>query len=342
MANHNKKKKWIFLLLLLMSFILNSSSTLLTSYIYTLNDNDEYFIKWVDFTVPHSAMKDALKYDIESYGASPRINWIEILACLAAKNGGNFSNYRSKDMDKIIDELENGKTMDDLTENLKYYGYYKEAYMAVLGEFVGEYQMEVTDNDGKKKLEIKYGLRAFSPIAKGFYYSHYDDFGNSRTYGFTRRHQGNDLIANIGTPVIAVESGIIEALGWNRYGGWRIGIRSFDGRRYYYYAHLRKNYPYHKSLFIGKEVKAGDVIGYVGRSGYSTTENTNNIRTAHLHFGMELIFNEAQRARNNEIWINVYHIVELLESNRSEVYKNEETKEYNRLHDIRIIPELRD
>ncbi len=45
---------------------------------------------------------------------------------------------------------------------------------------------------------------------------------------------------SIGTPIVAVESGYIEALGWNQYGGWRVGIRSFDGKRYYYYAHLRK------------------------------------------------------------------------------------------------------
>ena len=51
-------------------------------------------------------------------------------------------------------------------------------------------------------------------------------------------------MGSIGTPIIAVESGIIEQLGWNQYGGWRIGIRSFDGKRYYYYAHLRKDHPY--------------------------------------------------------------------------------------------------
>ena len=342
MVNHNIKKKWLLIFILLVVFLLNSSSNLLAPYYYTFNDEDDPYIKWVDFNVPYSAMKDALKYDIESYGSSPRIIWIEILAYIAAKNGGNFSGYRSSNTEKIINELKNGKTMDDLTENLKYYGYYKEAYMAVLSEFVGEYQIEGNDNEGNKTIETKYGLRAFSPIAKGFYYNHYDDFGNSRTYGFTRRHLGNDLIANIGTPVIAVESGIVEALGWNQYGGWRIGIRSFDGRRYYYYAHLRKNYPYHKSMHIGKKVKAGDVIGYVGRSGYSTTENTNNIRTSHLHFGIELIFSEAQRSRHNEIWINVYNIVKLLDSNRSEVYKDEESKEYYPLHDIKIIPELYD
>ena len=45
---------------------------------------------------------------------------------------------------------------------------------------------------------------------------------------------GHDMMGQVGTPVIAVESGYASALGWNQYGGWRIGISSFDGRRYYY------------------------------------------------------------------------------------------------------------
>ncbi len=74
---------------------------------------------------------------------------------------------------------------------------------------------------------------------------------------------------SIGTPIIAVESGYVEALGWNQYGGWRIGIRSFDRKRYYYYAHLRKDHPYAKDLQEGQVVTAGDVIGYLGITGYS-------------------------------------------------------------------------
>ena len=87
------------------------------------------------------------------------------------------------------------------------------------------------------------------------------------------------LYIPIGTPIIAVESGYVEAIGWNQYGGWRIGIRSFDGKRYYYYAHLRQNYPYREQLKEGDVVTAGDVIGYMGHTGYSTKENVNNINT---------------------------------------------------------------
>lgn len=134
----------------------------------------------------------------------------------------------------------------------------------------------------------------------------------------------------IGTPIIAVESGYIEALGWNQYGGWRIGIRSFDGKRYYYYAHLRQNYPYQEKLKIGDTVTAGEVIGYMGHTGYSSKENVNNIDTVHLHFGLELIFDESQKDGNNEIWVDCYNLTRFLYKNRSEVYKVENTKEWKR------------
>ena len=67
-------------------------------------------------------------------------------------------------------------------------------------------------------------------------------------------------MGSVGTPIVAVEGGIVEMLGWNRYGGWRIGIRSYDTKRYYYYAHLRSGHPFVEGLKEGVEVKAGDVI----------------------------------------------------------------------------------
>ena len=78
--------------------------------------------------------------------------------------------------------------MEELTEGKKYYSYYLEAYTAILSEFVGEYEIEVPDENGGKRWERKYGLKVFSPIAKHFPYRHYDDFGTSRSYGFKRIH----------------------------------------------------------------------------------------------------------------------------------------------------------
>ena len=77
-------------------------------------------------------------------------------------------------------------------------------------------------------------------------------------------------------------------------------------------------------------IKAGDVIGYVGRTGYSTKENVNNINENHLHWGMQLVFDESQKECDNEIWIDIYAITKLLEKNKSSVTRNNETKEYYR------------
>ncbi len=288
------------------------------------------YIKWVDFTVPAEAMSKAYQYDVDSYEEEIHLNWIELLAYAAARQGGEFGKEALKNIDECASELREGESMEKLTEKLKYYPYYLEAYTAVLGGFVGEYEAE-----GEKR----YGLKAFSPIAKDFPYTDYDDFGASRSYGYARPHLGHDMMGQIGTPIIAVESGYVEALGWNQYGGWRIGIRSLDKKRYYYYAHLRQNYPYAEDLKEGDIVTAGDVIGYMGHTGYSVKENVNNIETVHLHFGLELVFDESQKESNNEIWINCYELTKFLAKNRSEVYKVEGTKEWKRVTDI-LLPEV--
>jgi murein DD-endopeptidase MepM/ murein hydrolase activator NlpD len=293
-------------------------------------------IKWVDFNVPCAAMKKAAALDILSQSKEIKLNWVELLAYLATKNGNNFSQYKDKQLDELAIRLNDGKTMGELTKDMKYYPYYLEAFSAVLSGFLGAYDIEVPDQDGPgKHWETKYGVKAFSPIAKNYPYSHCNDFGNRRSYGFSRTHLGNDLMGSVGTPVIAVEGGVVEAMGWNQYGGWRIGIRSHDTKRYYYYAHLRKDHPYRKDLKVGSVVNSGDVIGYLGRTGYSRKENVNNINTSHLHFGMQLVFDESQKECLSEIWIDVYEIVRFLDNKRSSVKKDPETKDYYRLYDIR-------
>ena len=300
------------------------------------NDSIQEKINWVDFNITYEALSDALEVDIQSRKKTVKLNWIDILAFLSTQYGGNFNKYKKSDLNRLVDELENGKKLDDLIQNVEIYNYYKEAYGAVLDGFVGEFEAEIIDEAGNKLIKKTYGLKAFSPIAKGYSYSHYDDFGSSRSYGFRRKHLGHDLMGGVGTPIIAVESGVVESVGWNQYGGWRIGIRSFDKKRYHYYAHLRKDHPYN-DIYEGKIIKAGDVIGYLGMTGYSTTENVNNINVPHLHYGMELIFDEKRREEKYEIWIDVYALCKLLEKNKSAVFKDGE--EYNRINDI-FVPEI--
>ena len=299
---------------------------------------EKSFIKWVDFNVPYDMLEKALKLDVDSHqkDEAVKFNWVELLAYTATRSGGNWKGVKTTKLDELAALLRQGKTMEELTANLKHYDYFLEAYTAVLGGLVGSYEVQVkAEGSEEMRWESRYGLMAFSPIAKNYPYNDYDDFGSSRDYGFKRKHLGHDLMGATGTPIIAVEGGVVEALGWNQYGGWRIGVRSFDRKRYYYYAHLRQNFPYNKALRVGSVVMPGDVIGYLGHTGYSANENVNNIRQPHLHFGIQLIFDESQKEGNNEIWIDCYQLVRLLRRHQSEVVKDTETKEYSRVYDIR-------
>jgi len=271
-------------------------------------------IRWVDFGVPYESLKYAMDMDIATFDQEKHISWIDTLALAACRTGGKCQLSAVK---KAVQELKGDKSPEELLGNLyKYYSYYLEAYQAALGGLLGSFAIEI---DGQWK--PAYGLKAYSPIASGYGYSHCSDFGNSRSFGFARKHLGNDLMGSLGTPIVAVEGGVVEAMGWNRYGGWRVGIRSFDSKRYYYYAHLQKDKPFAPGLEIGDIVQAGDLIGFMGRTGYSDKENTNNIETVHLHFGMQLIFDESQKECNSEIWIDVYNIVRLLSSHRSSIQR---------------------
>jgi len=293
------------------------------------------YIHWVEFNVPSDVMTKAFRQDLGTVQEEVHLNWVELLAYLGAKYGGDFERFRQADLDAVVEKLKSGAAMEEIAKDMKYYAYYREAYGAILDGMVGYFEQETAETGDNKVWLRKYGLKVFSPIAKNFPYSDFDDFGASRSYGFKRKHLGHDMMGQVGTPVIAVESGYVEALGWNQYGGWRIGIRSFDKKRYYYYAHLRQNYPYQSNLKEGSIVTAGDVIGYLGRTGYSTTENTNNITTPHLHFGIQLIFDESQKEGNNEIWINCYEIVKFLRLNQSETVKVEGTKEWTRVYNMK-------
>ena len=282
-------------------------------------------IKWVDFDIPYESLQYAMERDIATYEQEKHISWIDILAVAACRTGGKCGLAAVK---KAFSDLKGKASAKDLGG--KAFAYYHQAYTAALGGLLGSYAIEV---DGQWK--ASYGLKAFSPVAAGYGYSHCADFGVSRSFGFQRKHLGNDLMGGLGTPIVAVEGGVIEAMGWNRYGGWRIGIRSFDSKRYYYYAHLQKDRPFAPGLEVGDTVQAGDLIGFMGRTGYSDKENVNNIETVHLHFGMELIFDESQKECNSEIWIDVYDIVRLLSSHRSSIRRTE--KGWQRVYPYRDL-----
>ncbi|GAB3061640.1 M23 family metallopeptidase [Stenotrophomonas tumulicola] len=110
-----------------------------------------------------------------------------------------------------------------------------------------------------------------------------DTFTDARSAG--RVHDAIDIMASEGTPVLAVADGHIEKLFDSERGGITIYQFDPDGLHCYYYAHLQR---YADGLAEKKQVKRGDVIGYVGSSGNANPD------APHLHFEVHLLGPEKQ------------------------------------------------
>ena len=138
-----------------------------------------------------------------------------------------------------------------------------------------------------------------------------DSWMQSRTFGGSRGHEGCDIMASINQrgyyPIVSVSDGTIEKIGWLTQGGYRIGIRSQHGA-YFYYAHL---YDYARDFKEGDTVDAGELLGFMGDSGYSNIEGTVGNFDVHLHFGIYL--NDAE---GNEFSVNSYCILDQIKDNK--------------------------
>lgn len=91
-----------------------------------------------------------------------------------------------------------------------------------------------------------------------------------------RKHEGIDLFAKKGTPVVSATRGEVWRIGTDPLGGKVVTVLG-DGPALYYYAHLD---DWDDALFVGQRVEKGTRLGFVG--------NTGNARTTppHLHFGV--------------------------------------------------------
>lgn len=110
----------------------------------------------------------------------------------------------------------------------------------------------------------------------------YDSFDDARGQ---RVHQAIDIMAERGTPVLAIEDGTIKKLFTSKAGG--LTIYQFDPSETfcYYYAHLD---AYAQNLREGMQVRKGDVIGYVGSTGNASKD------APHLHFAISRLTSEKQ------------------------------------------------
>ncbi len=119
------------------------------------------------------------------------------------------------------------------------------------------------------------------PVPLRSNHSYRSTWGDARGWGGRRIHEGTDIFASYGVPVRATSYGIIEMKGWNKYGGWRIGLRDINNN-YHYFAHLS---GFAKDLKVGQIVEPGMIIGGVGSSGYGPP-GTSGKFPPHLHYGI--------------------------------------------------------
>lgn len=132
-----------------------------------------------------------------------------------------------------------------------------------------------------------------------------DGYGAGRSYGGERKHEGIDIMSSINVPgylkIRSVSDGVVEKKGWLELGGYRIGIRSESGI-YYYYAHLDH---YAEKIEEGMHISAGDIIGYMGDTGYGP-EGTRGQFDVHLHFGIYV------DKEDGEVSLNPYYLLKYL------------------------------
>jgi hypothetical protein len=122
----------------------------------------------------------------------------------------------------------------------------------------------------KKHRRVSKPLKVTPPLGQSDYLfpvvgvsDYIDSYGAARSDVPGKWHHGDDIFAALGAPIVAVASGTIDRVGWERVGGWRLWLRD-DSANEFYYAHLSGYAP---ADFHSRFVQAGQVIGFVGNTG---------------------------------------------------------------------------
>ena len=145
------------------------------------------------------------------------------------------------------------------------------AEQAIVGEELAKVQQQLSFVS--TGMTIALGGFVF-PVAGPTSFS--DTFGAPRMVGtkYYHLHEGTDVFASQGTPLVATNRGVILRKGVGVLGGNKLWLVAADGTQYYY-AHLS---AFQEGVDDGTVVEAGQVIGYVGNTGNAITT------PAHVHF----------------------------------------------------------
>ncbi|QDP40991.1 M23 family metallopeptidase [Radiobacillus deserti] len=207
-----------------------------------------------------------------AYSTDP--DWIGLFEGLGKDGNGDHKAERNQDEDILY----------SFAHYITTFGQTKQDIKIALWKY---YQRELTVLTimNTAKVYKKFGTIALNesdfPLPLSANFSYRSTWGDARGFGGRRIHEGTDIFANYGVPVKSTTYGVVEIKGWNRFGGWRIGIRDIYNR-YHYFAHLN---GFQEGIKVGDVVKPGDVIGSVGATGYGPP-GTSGKFPPHLHYGM--------------------------------------------------------
>lgn len=294
----------LFLVFFLLIMFMQSSST---------SSNPIVMAKGLD--IPAEFLNIANKAATEN-----GIEFAFLLTLSAEAANFNPDNFTNEIIPEVLEKAKSSNP-NSLSDNLKgIYGIYSKYYNDIKVGPIPKSKIITTtvpnqqSNDSKQPAdgteagsENSQPQRETTSTEIQYTYTHSDDFGAQRTFGGDRAHEGNDIIADGGVPIVSITDGVIRDMNWNNFGGNIVGVLT-DKDTYFYYAHMR---GFNTAFHEGDRVKAGDVLGYVGNTGYGPP-GTSGMFITHLHLqiGIKL---EGQKER---FYINPYNIVTYLDQFR--------------------------
>ncbi len=269
-----EKKPFYFFSVLLFITVLYSGYLLnqigLHMYVNRINGTSIQYEEFRKMKLPPSRIKK-VKKDID------KVEDLTITMLINDYELSEKKNIKTSNLKKLLPQVKHNEAYQEL----------KKYYYAILND-IKYFPLPLKENGGS-------------------YVTFDDSWYADRNYGGARKHEGTDLMPEYSItglyPIISITDGVVEKIGWLEKGGYRIGIRAPSGA-YFYYAHLES---YAEGIKKGDKIKAGQLLGFMGDSGYGP-EGTTGMFAVHLHLGIYI------DTPNGELSVNPYYILLYLQS----------------------------